>query len=179
MLKSAVGKPSEVLAQNNQLIFVTNIPGTTWGNDVLEFYKTGAINQHSIGFRVIKAEPMKAGTPQEYRLIKEVLLYEGSAVLWGANPNTDTLSVGKNFNPGDLEKKYLQTAEEINTLAEALRVGKFTDDTAELVNIRLIQAVERLKLLNVQPHKSTSPVKHTVKPVGSAVKVIDDFIKSF
>jgi HK97 family phage prohead protease len=105
MLKSAVGKPSEVLAQNNQLIFVTNIPGTTWGNDVLEFYKTGAINQHSIGFRVIKAEPMKAGTPQEYRLIKEVLLYEGSAVLWGANPNTDTLSVGKNFNPGGPGKK--------------------------------------------------------------------------
>jgi hypothetical protein len=43
MLKSAVGKPSEVLAQNNQLIFVTNIPGTTWGNDVLEFYKTGRL----------------------------------------------------------------------------------------------------------------------------------------
>ena len=40
-LKSAVGKPKEVYMDGDKLVFVTDIPNTTWGNDVLEFYKTG------------------------------------------------------------------------------------------------------------------------------------------
>ena len=58
-LKSAVGKFSEIYTEGDFLIGITNIPNTTWGNDVLEFYKSGHINQHSIGFRTIKAESVK------------------------------------------------------------------------------------------------------------------------
>lgn len=95
-LKSAVGKFSELGMKGDDLIGVTDISDTSWGNDVLTFYKSGQINQHSIGFRTIKREVMNEDNPAErYDILKEVMLYEGSAVLWGANEFTPTLSVGK------------------------------------------------------------------------------------
>src|SRR5688572_27955242 len=87
-LKSAVGKFSELRMEGDDLIGITNIPNTSWGNDVLTFYKSGQINQHSIGFNTKKDEAAK-----EHRIIKEVMLYEGSAVLWGANEFTPMVEV--------------------------------------------------------------------------------------
>lgn len=131
-LKHAVGKFSELYEDGNKLIGITTIPETTWGNDVLEFYKTGTINQHSIGFRITKAEPISAGNPDEYRLIKEVLLYEGSAVLWGANPNTPTLSVGKSLEPKDALGQY-------NRLSKAMKDGNYTDETFSILEAQIKQ----------------------------------------
>jgi HK97 family phage prohead protease len=101
-LKSAIGKFSELSMEGDYLVGVTNVPNTTIGNDMMALYADGHINQHSVGFRTIKSEPVNADKNNEYRLIKEILLYEGSAVLWGANPNTPTLSVGKDLN-GNIE----------------------------------------------------------------------------
>lgn len=95
-LKDAIGKPTELMMEGEHLVAITDIPNTTWGNDVLEFYKTGIINQHSIGFATIKKEVFHDDDwLKRYTVIKEVQLYEGSAVLWGANEHTPTLSVGK------------------------------------------------------------------------------------
>ncbi len=100
-LKSAIGKFSELYVEDNYLVGVTDVPNTTWGNDVLEFYKSGHINQHSVGFRTIKQENQKS-QEGEYNLIKEILLFEGSAVLWGANMNTPTLEVNKSLTSQDI-----------------------------------------------------------------------------
>lgn len=105
-LKSAVGKFSELYTEKDYLTGVTVIPNTQWGNDVMEFYKTGAINQHSIGFKTVNEETQNKGKPDEYNLIKEVMLYEGSAVLWGANEDTPTISVGKSMGNGMVECPY-------------------------------------------------------------------------
>ncbi len=69
---------SELYVEGDYLVGVTDVPNTTWGNDVLEFYKSGHINQHSVGFRTIKAEAQQKGQAEEYNLIKEILLFEGS-----------------------------------------------------------------------------------------------------
>lgn len=146
-LKNAVGKFSELFVEGDYLVGVTDIPKTSWGNDVLEFYSTGHINQHSVGFRTIKSEPVNADTPDEYRLIKEIMLYEGSAVLWGANEDTPTLSVGKSANKEESEKNFFDTIKEINNLHKLFKSGHFSDTTFEFLEIQLAQKTQKLEQL--------------------------------
>jgi len=155
-LKSAVGKFSEINVEGDYLVGVTNIPNTSWGNDVLEFYKTGHINQHSIGFKTIKAELQEKGTEREYNLIKEVFLYEGSAVLWGANINTPTL--GKSMTKEELEDELNKLTKEMSVLVKSLRDGRFTDDAFEFIEIRTAQINEAIKsIMNTQPAEAVEP----------------------
>lgn len=157
--KTAVGKFSEIYTEGSDLVGVTDIPKTSFGNDVLEFYSTGHINQHSIGFRTIKKEPVNPGKADEYTSIKEILLYEGSAVLWGANPMTPTLSVGKSATEvkADIDK----LCDEWGMLMKSLRNGNFTDDTFELIELRIQQNQERQKqlfeMLTTQPADAVEP----------------------
>ena len=161
MLKNAVGKFSELFMQGDYLVGVTDIPNTAWGNDVLEFYKTGHINQHSVGFRSIKREPVNAGTAQEHTLIKEILLYEGSAVLWGANPNTPTLSTGKSFTAEEAGSELELLQKQLSSITKSLKEGQFTDETSELLEIQLKQVQQNIDIL----FKHTQPVK-AVEPSG-------------
>jgi uncharacterized protein len=162
-LKTAIGKFSEVFMEGENLIGVTNVPNTSWGNDVLEFYKTGHINQHSIGFKSIQSEKQKDAAYGDYNLIKEVMLFEGSAVLWGANDATPTVSVGKSLTKEERETEYAKCLQTIGKLAKTLRNGTLTDDSFELVEIQLTQLQEKLQLLFDQM-KATEPDKPSTQP---------------
>lgn len=175
-MKNAIAKFSELYMEKDYLVGVTNIPDTTLGKDMLIMYHAGHINQHSVGFRTISSEPQNAGKPDEYRLIKEILLYEGSAVLWGANPDTPTLSVGKSLTPEDQQKEFFVIMEQVNNLAKLLRAGKLSDGTLELAEIDLAQKTERLKEL--YESKTIQPVEKTFDPVSSKLSVLDNFIHS-
>jgi len=83
-----LGKPMTLKEDGVGLFFEAKIVQTTWGRDVLMLYQDGIITEHSIGFRTMKAEPIK-----NTRRILEIRLYEGSAVLWGANSSTPTTAV--------------------------------------------------------------------------------------
>jgi HK97 family phage prohead protease len=175
MMKNAIGKPSQILVDKDELVFITDIPKTTWGSDMLEMYKTGVINQHSIGFRTLQSQPMEAGTPKEYRLITEVMLYEGSAVLWGANPQTGTRSVGeKSLTKEDRDKKYFDTLKEVNNLVKIFRTGTVSDNTFELLEMGLVQKMDQLQQLyneTTQPAPSQAPA-----PVSESLV---DVLKTF
>ena len=178
-IKTAIGKFSELYIEGNKLVGVTDIPNTSWGNDMLEFYKTGHINQHSIGFRTIKREPVNAGKSDEYNLIKEVLLYEGSAVLWGANPNTPTLSAGKSATKEEAEAELVKLQDELQLLTKSLKDGRFTDSGFEFVEMRLNQVSERMKNLftsiNTQPANAVEPkneeIENTVKNIFKLLSI--------
>ena len=161
-LKSAIGKFSEIYTENDTLVGITNIPNTTWGNDVMEFYKSGMINQHSIGFRTIKEEQVNKGE-DSYNSITEIMLYEGSAVLWGANPLTPTLSVGKSATKEDLNTEFEQLQKEWSLLLKSVKSGNFTDETFELIEVRINQNQERQKqlfeMLTTQPVNTVEPEK--------------------
>jgi len=178
-LKSAVGKFSEIYTEGDFLVGVTNIPNTTWGNDVLEFYKSGHINQHSIGFRTIKSEAVKGDQP--FNLIKEVFLYEGSAVLWGANPMTPTMTVGKSFTKEEIVTEHEKLSRELNLLVKSLRDGRFTDEAFEFMDIRLAQINEALKCIITMEIEPTQPVEETVEPeldMSELQDEINNLIKS-
>ena len=84
-LRSAIGKP--LLEQDDfGLKGTTQIVDTTWGNDVLKLYEAKLINQHSVGYRIIKDGMKQGEVGGPYNEITELKLYEGSAVLWGRQP---------------------------------------------------------------------------------------------
>lgn len=176
-LKSAVGKFSDIYTEKNQLIGITDIPRTSWGNDVLEFYKTGHINQHSIGFKTIKSDIVNKGGKEEYNLIREVLLYEGSAVLWGANPMTPTLSAGKSLTKEEAEDHFNKLNADLTLIFKSLKEGKYTDDTFGLLEIKMYQTQEQLKQL-VSSTYTTQPAIVAVEPESKGDQLLVDQLKS-
>jgi len=117
------------------LRFTSKITETSYGKDVIKLYKEGVFNEHSVGFEIVKSDN-KAG----YREIKEIKLWEGSTVTWGANPNTPIESI-KSWDE-------IKTEDMIVKFATILRKGDVTDETMIQLEIGLMQFQEHLKALN-------------------------------
>lgn len=179
-LKDAVGKPSEIGVENNYLYAITDIAKTSWGDDVLELYRSKAVNQHSIGFSTVKREVFNDNDwPNRYTVIKEVKLYEGSAVLWGANPFTPTLSVGKSFTPDELKAEFDKTLDEYSALVKLFKTGHLSDQSFELLEMRISQLNEKLKsLYTTQPDvKSVEPAETEEQKAAAQIAEFTNTLK--
>ena len=143
--KYALGKPESLYVDGDKLVAITPIVDTELGEDMLKLYIAGVINQHSIGFSTIRSD--FRDQEQKVRLIKEVKLYEGSAVLWGANPETPTLDIMKSFTFDKIEKSgtLLERLEKLPTLMKALSTGNFTDNTFYLLERHIKQIQEEVE----------------------------------
>lgn len=170
LLKNAVGKPDEIGMDGKQLYFLTTIPATNWGNDVLKFYQNGDINQHSVGFSTVDSEVVNKGQDNEYRLIKEIKLYEGSAVLWGANPNTPTVSVGKSLTREEAVSEYAKTLVEMRRLNKMFKSAYLTDETFGLIELKISQLADRLEALFEQATKAADEARSPVNDESDAFK---------
>jgi HK97 family phage prohead protease len=129
-----LAKPMELIEDGKGLRFTSKITETSYGKDVIKLYAEGVFNEHSVGFEIIKADN-KAG----YREIKEIKLWEGSTVTWGANPNTPIESI----KSWDLPK----SEEMIVKFGNLLRKGDVTDETMIQLEIGLKQIENHLKAL--------------------------------
>lgn len=173
-LKNAIGKFSELFMEGDYLVGVTDIPKTTWGNDMMEFYGTGTINQHSIGYKTIKREIMNEGDPvNQETILKEIFLYEGSAVLWGANEYTPTLSVGKSLSKEEVISEYAKTLEELGKLDKIFKSGHLSDQSYELIEVKASQLRSKLQQLF---NEATQPAVKAVEPDRNGLL---DVLKTF
>ena len=121
------------------------------GEDVLKMYTAGLINQHSIGFATIKSDWQDQ--EQTVRQIKEVRLYEGSAVLWGANPLTPTLAITKDYFTNEMHDTLTQRFEKLSSIAKK---GTFTDKTFSLLEIEIKQIQSAIEELLTSPDRKKS-----------------------
>ena len=170
-MNNVIGKPEQLYVDGDALVAITPIVGTEKGTDMLKMYEAGLINQHSIGFSTMKSDWQNDS--KQVRVIKEVKLYEGSAVLWGANPETPTISV-KSQSKEDLNNR-------LEKLLKAFRNGKFTDDTFALMEIQIkkIQA-DLLELDITQSAQSAiEPVQQKKNNDAEIIKAIKDFNNLF
>lgn len=173
-LKSAIGKFSELYVDGDYLVGVTNFPNTTWANDVLELYKDGHITEHSIGFKTIKEEQKS-----DFNLIKEIMLYEGSAVLVGANQNTPTLSVGKSFTKEEADAEITKLNSDLEIVTKTLRNGNLSDEGFELLEMRLQYINERIKSV-FEAIYSIQPAREAIVPDNAKeMQLIDNILKLF
>jgi hypothetical protein len=149
-----LGKPKELYIEGDMLVAVTDLVETECGEDAIKLYEAGLINQHSIGFSTIKSE---YDSQSGVRTITELKLYEGSAVLWGANPETPTLGF-----KGEYKNTKETLSLRLENLIKAFRGGTFTDDTFALMEIQIKQIQAELVALEVaetitQPAEAVEP----------------------
>lgn len=174
-----VAKPYSIVEDSFGLKAMVKLPNTTLGNDTYELYKAGHITEHSIGFQTIKSQAKST-----YNEITEIKLFEGSSVLWGANSNTPTVDVKGQFKSGIID--------EIGKTIKSLRNGKFSDETFELLELRLKQLqqylveIEDESVTNEQPQDNLVEVETPlaaleaeVNPIEANMEEVNKYLQSF
>ena len=156
-----IGKFISLEESADYLIGYAELGRSTKGNDAFLDYQDGIITEHSIGFQTIndKIEVREDGT----QILKEVILWEGSAVTFGANSETPLLSVSKGNS-----KEYLeQLNKKMNGLTNALKNGKGTDERLEAIemNLRVCQTKYN-DVINSLMKKEPTQVTPEPKPNG-------------
>lgn len=127
-----LGRPSILKEDKFGLYFESKIEPTSYGKDTLILYQGGALNEHSIGYDVVKQERTQ---DQPTRLL-ELRLWDGSAVTWGANPETPFLGF-KSL------KEWAKAFDQIDSINRAL-TDAVTDDTAMQLEISIRQFQQRM-----------------------------------
>ncbi len=131
-----IGKFASLEETHDHLVGVVNLGRSTKGNDALLDYEDGVITEHSIGFNIIsdKTYIREDGV----RELRELFLWEGSAVTFGANSNTPVFNVGKGNRTEYLDKLN----QKMNGLINALKNGKGTDERLFQIemDLRVIQS---------------------------------------
>jgi len=129
-----IGKPNVLKEDETGLYFETAIADTTLGNDTLKLYEQGILTEHSIGFNSVVAE---RDNDKHITYLKELKLWEGSTVTWGANERAQITGM-KGNNPDELLKR-------IDRIEKAMRNGTYTDETFELLQIEIDYIKQSLK----------------------------------
>jgi HK97 family phage prohead protease len=155
-MNNVIGKPEQIYVENDMLIAITPIVETEKGEDIIKMYEAGLINQHSIGFSTMKSNVDKEGV----RTITELKLYEGSAVLWGANPETPTLGFKGEMT---IKDKRAELSNRLERLIKSFKGGRFTDETFSLLEIEIKRI--QSELLEIEVIKEiTQTVEQTFEP---------------
>ena len=141
-----LGKFNVLQEDEKGLYFEAEIANTSYGNDLIELYASGIVNEHSIGYNTIKSE---YDSKTEIRTIKEVKLWEGSAVTMGANSATPFLGFKSELK--DLQEKQ-------SKIIKAIKEGSFTDETFIMLEYSLKQLMAEAYELKSTQNEQEPPV---------------------
>lgn len=167
----ALSKFKEVGIQGDYLYGVSQYKDSfAWREVAWPLYESGDITQHSIGFRTIEKEKSSDGS---YTIIKQARIWEGSAVLWGANWNTPTLEIQKGIKSlfDDSEDELENVQNRFDRLIKRIREDKFSEENKSLLLIELMR-LQKIKTSTAQESKST-PQEDQGKYIG----IIKSFTK--
>jgi uncharacterized protein len=166
---SALSKFKELYREGKYLVGVSEYKDSfAWREVAWPLYEGGDFTQHSIGFRTIKAEKKNG-----YREIQELELFEGSAVLWGANPNTPTMQVYKSLG---FEEKKADLHSRMERLLKFIHSSHDFEEKKSLIEIEFKQIQQQLSDLQEQ---TTQPVEKTPDPVNVVDKELLDVLTTF
>lgn len=169
----ALSKPKEIFVQDGKyLVFVSQYKDNfAWREVAWPLYEGGDFTEHSVGYTVVSSNKLK-----DYTELTELMLWEGSAVLWGANRNTPTLSVeGKSL----LEQKE-DVHSRLNRIIKAVDKKVYGDDNSLLViQLKQLQHLfSDLKNITLPSEEPTTPIEE--KKLDTAIqKNISDLYKLF
>jgi len=123
-----IGKMSELYEDEKGLAFTAEVPKTTLGKDVIELIKYGVITENSVGIMPIVKDFVEE---EKTRYIKEVKLYEVSAVTIAANDQAMINDVkGQEKRQEDINKKF-------DALNKLLKDGNISDDLGYAIEYQL------------------------------------------
>lgn len=156
-----LGKILELKEDEYGLYYESQIGTHALGQDFIKMVESGLIQEHSIGYRIIKKNQLRdwreAKEGEAIWELTELKLYEGSSLTaWGANMNTPLTGL-------KAEQKAEVAAKRVELLTKALKDGTFTDETFELIELELKQ----LQQLFIDLTKTTEPAEDAVQPETS------------
>tara|TARA_A100001391_G_scaffold108416_3_gene72840 strand:+ start:892 stop:1572 length:681 start_codon:yes stop_codon:yes gene_type:complete len=141
-----IGKMDELYEDEKGLVFTATIPKTSLGKDIIELMKAGVITENSVGILPIVKEDKG-----DYREIKEVKLYEISAVTLAANDQAKIMDVKGTTDLEDVYKRY-------DNLSKLIRKGNISDDMGYAIEAEIY----KLKSLFID---ATQPIFEITEPV--------------
>lgn len=147
-----IGKMKELYEDEKGLVFVAEIPKTQLGNDVIELMKAGVITENSVGIMPIIKEQKS-----DYREIREVKLYEISAVTLAANDQAKILDVKSMANIEKVYKRY-------DNICKLLRKGEISDDMGYALESEIL----KLKTYFIN---ATQPIEEITEPTSKMSEV--------
>jgi HK97 family phage prohead protease len=143
-----IGKFVTLQEDNVGLFAIGELGRSTIGEDAFKDYEDGIIREHSIGFRYVM-DKMKWNEDTSldgggFFDIKEVMLWEGSAVTFGANELTNVVEVIKSE---DKIERAVKLSKEIDVLVKALASGKGTDERLFTIEMQIKRMTQELSTL--------------------------------
>lgn len=159
-----LAKPKVLRTDDFGVYFESQFADTSWGRDAIKLYEAGVINEHSVGFQIIRSSADTVDG-KEIQRIQEVRMWEGSTVTFGANEDTPFMGLKS------VTRQH--AADHMDKLIKAVRNGTFTDETFHLLEIQLAQVAQFIKDLPDAPaaRKDTDP---GIAP-GDVDAIIDNF----
>lgn len=165
-----IGKFTELSEDENGLFAVGTLGTSTKGEDALRDYDEGIINEHSIGFQYIsdKIKWVEDSTKTNggFFQITELKLWEGSAVTFGSNEETNVLNVVKSMD--DKVNEIEKITNQMDLVIKSIHNGRGSDDRfhhlgmkLKFLNARLIEVV------------NTKPIEKNHFAVGQQSKSFD------
>lgn len=138
------------------LYFESKISQTSYGKDVILLYQDGVLDEHSIGYEVVKARDSDTQFTQRYgqkvpvKELQELKLWEGSTVTWGANAMARTESV-KSFTKE-------QAIAKMHNILKAIKNGKYEqDEVFEMLDLYFKQLEQHINDLSTTPLAVQAP----------------------
>ena len=147
-----IGKMKELYEDDKGLVFVAEIPKTQLGNDVMELMKAGVITENSVGIMPIVKE-----NKGDYRELREVKLYEISAVTLAANDQAKILDVKGLKNIDQVYKRY-------DNICKLLRKGNISNDMGYALESEILK-LKTYFINATQPSEITEPVEKMVQEI--------------
>jgi HK97 family phage prohead protease len=140
--KTPLGKYLVLKEDDAGLYFEAQFDNIPEADRAIEQYKSGTLNQHSFGFRYVW-DKVEYSNEMEAFIVKEVVMFEGSTVTFGCNPNTPFLGFGKSpeFNHQVLKALEAETEMSISGLPyeKQLEIRKTIAKYQSLVNFKPIK----------------------------------------
>ena len=156
------------------LRFTSTICQTSYGQDVLKLYQDGVITEHSMGYSVPKGkeelflpdDPRRTPDMPEglCRRIYEVQLWEGSSVVWGANPLTPTVAVKSLTHEAQMQAIGRITRQIKSAESSLKRSHLSTDEVCQALELALKQWSDELHALQAAMVEPAQPLNSDQEP---------------
>lgn len=156
-MSKPLGKMVHMEEDAKGLLFEAKIADTTLGKDVVELIKAGVITENSVGILPIQKEDKG-----DYREIKEVRLFEVSAVTLAANDQAMILDVKGNYDREKILKRY-------DNIAKLIRKGDISDELGFALEAEILKLKSLVTTLLTQPTDIEVTEPTTVKADNSEI----------
>lgn len=153
---SALSKFSELFIEGKYLAGVSAYKNSfAWREVAWPLYESGDFTNHSVGFRTVKSEQRDG-----YREIMEAELWEGSAVLWGANKDTPTQAVWKSMTQEEKKADIHSRMERLLKTIHSQRNEMDFEEAKAIIEVQFKQIQQQL----IDLEQSTQPAEQAPDP---------------